>query len=270
MSIEGIGNSSVYYSNNPINRNNNQKEQAASAFYNKVEETSKSNAATAKTNTSESSGDIVMRIPPSIDSTYSRGTNKSTDEMTMDEYKQYICNEIANLPMSTCFRTQHTGQLIIKEEAFEHMKNDPKYEKTVINMLREGFNVQHMYAPCYGMQVIGGTMEETYGYGVPLNSSSTNSIGASNEKTWWEKRQEKFEELSEDQVKKAQKKCAVQKTVQMQELLAFQQQQRSIYSNILTSENQDTEVSLKSARRTVTMKTVPKAIDAYEKNVLSV
>ena len=86
--------------------------------------------------------DVIMAHPPTCRTNYGVDMNKSKDEMTLDEYKQYICNKVSGLPVSDSMRTCSSGVLIFKEEAFESMKNDPSYENEVIQMLREGFSAE--------------------------------------------------------------------------------------------------------------------------------
>lgn len=117
--------------------------------------------------------DVVMAHPPMYRTNYSVDMNKSKEEMTLDEYKQYICNTVSSLPVSDSMKACSSGVLIFKEEAFESMKNNPEYEKEVIGMLREGFSTQLPgYAPNVGYQVIGKTSEECYGAAIPVKNYS--------------------------------------------------------------------------------------------------
>ena len=62
---------------------------------------------------------------------------------------------------------------------------------------------------CY--EVIGASPEECYGYAGPVGNSGAKAID--NEKSWWEKRHERYEELLEEQVKAAQKKAQENKVL---------------------------------------------------------
>lgn len=115
--------------------------------------------------------DVIMAHPPTCRTNYGVDMNKSKDEMTLDEYKQYICNKVSGLPVSDSMRTCSSGVLIFKEEAFESMKNDPSYENEVIQMLREGFSAEIPgYAANVGYQVIGKSRGECYGAGIPVKN----------------------------------------------------------------------------------------------------
>ena len=62
--------------------------------------------------------DVIMAHPPTCRTNYGVDMNKSKDEMTLDEYKQYICNKVSGLPVSDSMRTCSSGVLIFKEEEF--------------------------------------------------------------------------------------------------------------------------------------------------------
>ena len=65
---------------------------------------------------------------------------------------------------------------MIKEEAFERMKNDPEYEKYVLNRIRSMYSVSSLPVGannvCY--EVIGASPEECYGYAGPVGGSGSN------------------------------------------------------------------------------------------------
>lgn len=112
-----------------------------------------------------------MACPPLYRTNYQVDMNKPREEMSLDEYKQYICNTISSLSVSDSKRMCGNGVLIFKEEALESMKNDPAYEQEVIRMLGENFSKQLSdYEPYVEYQVIGKTKEECYGASIPLKS----------------------------------------------------------------------------------------------------
>ena len=48
----------------------------------------------------------------------------------MDEYKQWVMNEMSQMPVSGWYRSTCVGgSLIITDEAFEKMKSDPEWGK---------------------------------------------------------------------------------------------------------------------------------------------
>ena len=63
------------------------------------------------------------------------------DNMSLDEYKQYIYEKISRIPM-------HPSQMMrsvcvhISDAGFEAMKKDPEYEKWVLDVLRKDFPIR--------------------------------------------------------------------------------------------------------------------------------
>lgn len=115
--------------------------------------------------------DVVMSHPPLYTTQFSVDMEKPKEEMTLDEYKQYICNAVSALPVSTSRKLNSSGMLIFKEEAFREMKENPEYEKAVVDMLREkyAFGVS-VYTPDVSYQVIGASEEECYGSAIPVKN----------------------------------------------------------------------------------------------------
>ena len=215
--------------------NYSRKTETAKGFSNAVEKTAESRQ-TAKSETSKWAGDMVVPQPPNYsgfiyDSTIS---NKSKEEMTMDEYKQWFMNEMSKMPVSGWVRSTCVGgALVIKEEAFEKMKSDPEWEKTVMNMIRKMYSVNGIPgSKMIGYQVIGASPEECYGAGIPVKNSA-DSLSAGNEKSWWEKRHERYEELLEEQIKAAQKRAQENKASAQQAYLSGQLVSWQIFGNYI-------------------------------------
>ncbi len=115
--------------------------------------------------------DVVMSCPPLYRTNYQVDMNKPREEMTLDEYKQYVCNSVSSLPVSDSKKMCGSGVLIFKEEALESMKNNPAYEQEVIHMLGESFSTQLSdYEPHVEYQVIGKSKKECYGASIPLKN----------------------------------------------------------------------------------------------------
>jgi len=147
----------------------------------------------------------------------------------MDEYKQWFMNEMSKMPVSARYQSTCVGgALTITEEAFEKMKGDPEWEKTVMNMVRKMYSTNGiMGSKMIGYQVIGASPEQCYGEGIPVGNSNS-SLSASNEKSWWEKRHKRIEELLEEQEKAAIKKAQARKALVQENYLKsrFESQQR--------------------------------------------
>lgn len=89
----------------------------------------------------------------------------SPGEMTMEEYKQYISQQIRKFPIHPS-RWQENISVVIFEEGYVAMKNDPEYEAWVLNNLQAFYgqpgscfgNSDRVYTNVY----IGASKEECY------------------------------------------------------------------------------------------------------------
>ena len=241
MSISGVnGMGATVYTNT-----NRSKETAdINSFANEVQKAEESQSATMKSNTSVWAGDMVIQYPPNYSGfTYDSSiSNKSKEEMTMDEYKQWVMNEISQMPVSGWYRSTCVGgSLIITDEAFEKMKSDPEWENTVMNMVRKMYSTNGiMGSKMIGFQVIGASPEECYGEGIPVDNGSGLSGTSNDGDSWWQKRHEKIEELLEEQKKEALKRAQARRAqIQenfLQSQLESQQRLQSFFMEKMQSE----------------------------------
>lgn len=198
------------YANNYLASIQNRRNVASEdSFINKVNEVVGSDNSAISGN-EKFKGDVVISQPPVNSSFVYNNTisNKSKDEMTMDEYKQWFMNEISKMPVSAWYSSTCVGgALTITDKAFERMKSDPEWENTVMNMVRNMYSSNGiMGSKMIGFQVIGASPEECYGEGIPVDNNSGISSTSNSEKSWWQKRHEKMEELMKEQEKEAIKK----------------------------------------------------------------
>ena len=241
MSISGVnGMGATVYTNT-----NRSKETAdINSFANEVQKAEESQSATMKSNTSVWAGDMVIQYPPNYSGfTYDSSiSNKSKEEMTMDEYKQWVMNEMSQMPVSGWYRSTCVGgSLIITDEAFEKMKSDPEWENTVMNMVRKMYSTNGiMGSKMIGFQVIGASPEECYGEGIPVDNGSGLSGTSNDGDSWWQKRHEKIEELLEEQKKEALKRAQARRAqIQenfLQSQLESQQRLQSFFMEKMQSE----------------------------------
>lgn len=179
-----------------------------SNFAEKAKEASEERDTVQRTALSAWAGGMVISQPPNYFGFIYDGSisNKSKEEMTMDEYKQWFMNEMSGMPVSGWYRSTCVGgTLTITEECFERMKNDPEWEKTVLGMVRNMYSSTGlMGSKMIGNQVIGATPEQCYGEGIPVKDASP--LSESNEESWWEKRHERREKLMEEWEKEALKR----------------------------------------------------------------
>ncbi len=234
--VNGIGATSYTY------MNNSRKTTEESNFASEVQKAGESQNTTATA--SAWAGDMVIPYPPNYSGfTYDSSiSNKTKEEMTMDEYKQWVMNEMSQMPVSGWYRSTCVGgSLIITDEAFEKMKSDPEWENTVMNMVRKMYSTNGiMGSKMIGFQVIGASPEECYGEGIPVKSDSNSDDLSDDEESWWEKRHEKMEELLEEQEKEALKRAQAHRAqaqeIFLQSQLESQQRLQSFFMEKMQSE----------------------------------
>ena len=206
-------------------------------------------------------GDVTVTYPPRLNNTLNSSavSEKPKDEMTLDEYKQWVMNKISQLPVSgwVC-STFSSGAIVIKEEAFERMKNDPEYENYVLNRVRSAYSVKGLPVGSNNVSfdVIGASPEECYGYAGPVGKSGLET--ANNGETWWEKRRKRLEEFIEEQIEKNQKEHLVRRK-QMEDAYGnrvYESKQR--LSNLLNDSNVSSDNSNIQSLMAI-------AISSYEK-----
>jgi hypothetical protein len=261
MSISNVSGAGV----NPYAYTNNSKKTAgAGNFAEEVQKAEGKNAA-EKSGSSAWEGDMVVPQPPSyFGFTYDSSiSNKSKEEMTMDEYKQWFMNEMSRMPVSGWYRSTCVGgALTITEECFERMKTDPEWEKTVLGMVRKMYSCTGiMGSKMIGYQVIGATPEQCHGEGIPVKDGSP--ISADNEESWWEKRHKRMEELMEEQEKEAVKKAQARRAAAQENYLKSQMASRQGQQAFLAEgiQNGDDTAAFQTAGVSAL------AATAYEENI---
>ncbi|MCM1385915.1 MAG: hypothetical protein NC231_01195 [Bacillus sp. (in: Bacteria)] len=129
------------------------------------------------------------------------------------EYKQYIYDKIASLPVHSS-NMQDSVAVQISDAGFEAMRNDPAYEKWVLDTIQASFQCPDPWSGvCGGKFVVfyfGAAKEESYGESWRLGFRNGNGQKLFNEKakeSFWERRQKRRKEwlaqLEELEEKKA-------------------------------------------------------------------
>lgn len=228
------------------------------SFEDKVSKIAADNSITAS-KSPQFSGDMVISQPPvynyyNYDSTLA---NKSKEEMTMDEYKQWFYNEMSQMPVSAWYQSTCVGgSLIITDAAFERMKNDSEWESTIMNTVRKMYSTNGiMGSKMIGFQVIGASPEECYGEGIPVDSGS--GLSTSNDgDSWWQKRHERMEEIIEEQIAKAiQRRQERREKIESDYVEELYQRQKNMLLN--TTNGIDDNVRIQN---------VASVMEAYEKS----
>ena len=184
----------------------------------------------------------------------------STNDMTMEEYKQYIYDKISQIPMHPS-RMQESISINISEAGFEAMKNDPEYEEWVLNDLRTGWAQPDRWSGicggAYSTIYYGATKEECHaemwsaGY---QNGSGKSLFDSKVKDSFWERRVEQKKRI-EEQVKEQQEKKTLAKKLAQEQYVAELLAKKANSSQLLQSWNNERLLS--------------KASNAYEANVMT-
>lgn len=208
-------------------------------------------------------GDVTIEYPPRINNAVNNSvvSEKSKDEMSLDEYKQWVMNQISQFPVSGWVRsTFSSGSIVIKEEAFERMKNDPEYENYVLNRVRSAYSVKGLSVGSNNVSfdVIGASPEEWYGYAGPVGKSGLET--ANDGETWWEKRHKRLEEFIEEQIEKNQKEHLIKRKQKEDVYRSRTYESKQRLSNLLNNSNANSDnVNIQSL--------VSTAASSYEKSI---
>ena len=262
MNVNGIG--AAGYPSAGYETRRTERNVSGRNFAEQAAEAEGKNAA-EKSGSSVWAGDMVVSQPPNyFGFTYDSSiSNKSKEEMTMEEYKQWFMDEMSKMPVSGWYRSTCVGgALTITEECFERMKTDPEWEKTVLGMVRKMYSYTGiMGSKMIGYQVIGATPEQCHGEGIPIKDGSP--LSADNEKSWWEKRHERMEELMEEQEKEAAKKAQARRAAAQENFLKSQMASRQRLQVFLAEgvQNGDDAVAFQTAGISALAATI------YEENI---
>ena len=123
INVNGIGRNPYAdsYLTSAKNRSNTTSKDTFVNAVKKVEESKNS----ADTSNVMYPGDVTIDYPPRINNAVNNSvvSEKSKDEMSLDEYKQWVMNQISQFPVSGWVRsTFSSGSIVIKEEAFERIE----------------------------------------------------------------------------------------------------------------------------------------------------
>lgn len=163
--------------------------------------------------------------------------NVSREDMTMEEYKSFINGLLKSIPFDAT-RIYDKEIISISDAGWEQMKNDADYEAWILGYTVENRSVRNPFFGWPGVsgnfyiEKFGASIEEHIGQSVGQTGPGSTSGHVKDEKSWWEKRQEKMDEIMEEQAEKAMKKAQARMIVE-QELffnsrLASQQRFQSL------------------------------------------
>lgn len=192
---------------------------------------------------------------------------KSTQDMTLEEYKSYINDKISRISFHSSHRREKE-YLTISEEGYMAMKNDPEYEAWVLDYIRENRSVDMSlitsnphYISGEDYVYIGATKESCHG-------ESFNHWDYSTRRNREDKEAERKRER-EKALKKARKKALDKQYYLKQEGLrdlyermADKKREYSRYLNEASLQKKEGEDSLKKPKRPLSINT--RAIKSYE------
>lgn len=139
---------------------------------------------------------------------------RSSQEMAMEEYKQYITQKIRQIPVHPSRKNEYFS-VTISEEGYAAMKNDPEYEAWVLNDLRSALSQPGFYFGSsdrvYTNMYYGATKEECHSdtWTIPSRSAS-----------------DRARERREENRRRLEKRIRKQKLQKQLREIAFQRQQR--------------------------------------------
>ena len=155
-------------------------------------------------------------------------SEKSTDDMTMDEYKEYINDKLQSMKRDLT-RYQDVETVIISDSGFEAMKNDSEYEAWVLDTVQKNLSFPNYLhgivknSTHIAVHQFGATKEEYRGQSYSTNNEKNSPLNNENEDFWtlrrkrMKKRLEMEQELFENlyQLKELSKHKAEVKAAQM-------------------------------------------------------
>lgn len=129
----------------------------------------------------------------------------STEDMTLEEYKQYIHQKISQMPMHPS-QAMNSVSIHITDKGFEAMQKDPSYEKWVLDTLKVNFSFNDPWAGICGgsffVHHFGETKEEYHGEGWHMGfqgGKGSSIFDEESEDSFWEKRAKRHKKYIEMQ-----------------------------------------------------------------------
>ena len=144
----------------------------------------------------------------------------SPKDMTMEEYKRYIHDKIFQIPLNPS-RMQDSISVQISDEGFEAMKNDPEYEKWVLDRLEKEFMAYNPWSSvCGGNYCVlrfGASPKEYRGESWYMGYKNGKGASLFNEKakdSFWVRRAKKFKEIEQQYEMKRLQETMIEKRME--------------------------------------------------------
>ncbi|MBR1641584.1 MAG: hypothetical protein IJ683_04590 [Butyrivibrio sp.] len=132
----------------------------------------------------------------------------NVEEMSMDEYKEYIYGVLDRIPFDSS-QMRDTQFIDITEDGWKQMKNDPKYEAWVVGYFKIDRSFHNPFAgfpgvePSIHTEHFGASIDEHLGQSYP---KSTATGKEKDSEDWWKKRKERQEQYLEESEELAEKR----------------------------------------------------------------
>ena len=130
----------------------------------------------------------------------------SSKDLSMEEYKAYIYSEISSMQFNST-QSQYSYTICISDEAFDAMKNDPEYERFVMQTIKSSFSYYDpWHSETYIIMQFGKTKEDAK---ITCMSAPNKAFEQKSEESFWERRAERKKKMKE-----LQERIAAQKHLQ--------------------------------------------------------
>lgn len=143
---------------------------------------------------------------------------RTREEMTLEEYKKYIYDKIASIPMHPS-QSKNSVSVYITDAGFEAMKNDPEYEAWVLDTLRRDFSCNDPWGAMgsgkYVFHTFGATREEYRGHSFAKEDPNA-ARRRKKEESFWEKRRLRQKKRQKEYYEELMKKRALIRRIQQQ------------------------------------------------------
>lgn len=194
---------------NSVNKQAKSSQTETTSFANKVAEKRESAVDQYKRNHPEDASHVDAQVWAGKSVITKNGAgNVSREDMTMEEYKDFINGLMNSIPFDAT-RIYDREIVSISDAGWEQMKNDPDYEAWVLGYTAENRSVRNPFFGWPGasanlcVERFGASIEEHIGQSVSTSPSGSKPANKKNEKSCWEKRHARMEELIAEQVEKS-------------------------------------------------------------------
>lgn len=184
--------------------------------------------------------------------------------MSLEEYKQYIHNEISRIPLHPS-QTLSSISIHISEDGFKAMQEDPEYEKWVLDTLKEDFAFNDPFSTmCGGHYIVhyfGAQKEDYHGHSWYPEYQNGNGSKLYNEKSkgsFWERRVQTRAEQNEQYEKELNKKARKKK-------LEHERAQKAYFAKLM----QQRAYNSQAVQSGNVEKQMQRAADMYDSNVIT-